>query len=335
MEDKIYEVTEVRTAETLAVRIRTTVRNTQKIMLDAAISIGQDLIEAKELLEHGQWENWLENSVGFSSSSAVKYMKISREYGEFSKTELITDLSYTKALALLAMPEEDREEFVENNDVESMTVKELEQKIKELESINSTSEAKAQKLEEDLKKSEKDIESYSQREKALVDQLNEIKETTPGGISESAQAEIDKIRMEKLEEIKAIAKEKESAENKAEKLKSQLEQQKKDQEQIVAKEREKAAEEAKTEARKEVEEEIQKLTETADKANKAKTEAEKKLAVSSDQDLTQISFLAKQIGQQLSELPALLKKIEEKDNAQANNIRTGLKASFEKLIEQL
>jgi len=299
------------------------------------IGVHRTLRDLQELVEHGQWEDWLENSVGFSPSTARRYMQISREYGEISKSATLRDLSYSNALRLLAVPEEDREEFVEDNDVENMTVKELEQKIKNLESVNSLSEAKAQKLEEDLKKSEKDIESFSQREKDLVDQLNEIKETTPGGISESAQAEIDKIRMEKLEEIKAIAKEKEAAETKAEKLKSQLEQQKKDQEQIVAKEREKAAEEAKTEAKKEFEEEIQNLMETADKANKAKMEAEKKLAISSDQDLTQISFLAKQIGQQLSELPALLKKIEEKDNAQAKNIRNGLKASFEKLIEQL
>ena len=81
MENKIYDVAEVSSANMLAVRIRTTIRNTQKIMLDSAISIGQDLMQAQKLVADGEWQEWVEQATGMTCSSARKYMQIAREYG--------------------------------------------------------------------------------------------------------------------------------------------------------------------------------------------------------------------------------------------------------------
>jgi len=203
--EKIYEVAEVKTAETLAMRIRTTVKSTQRIMLDAAISIGNDLMEAKELVDHGEWENWIESNVGFSYSKAKKYMQISREYGEFvnefgefQKGHSYADLSYSNALKLLALPEEAREELIENNDIESLTVKELEEKIKAMKIINEEDAKDKEKLQKDLE-NEKWI--TNQLNKKIQDaeeellQIEKPEDTSPAAAQElrEKQAEIDKL----------------------------------------------------------------------------------------------------------------------------------------------
>ena len=334
MEDKIYEVTEIKTADTLAMRIRTTVRNTQKIMLDAAMSIGQDLIDAKELIEFGEWENWLENSVGFSSSSAVKYMKIAREYGDISKTELITDLTYTKALKLLALPSEDREEFLENNDVEDLTVKELEDKIKTLTEEKTT-------YEEDKLNIEKERNEYIRENSKLADQIEALEqklkelEESPSADNQEEIEKLQKFIGEKGEELNKVTKAKEDADVKIEKLKAQIEQQKKDQEQIVAKEREKAAEEAKEQAKKEVEEEMANLMSIVENASKAKLEAEKKLSASSNTDIMKFKFIVDQLQKDFNQAKDSLSDIEANDSEQGDKLRTALKTILGKLLEQL
>lgn len=123
---------------TLAVEIRTLQQQAQVVVLSYAIEIGRRLCEAKAALSHGQWGEWLENEVNFSQSSANNYMKVYERYGSEqlnlfgdTKSETLGNLPYTKALKLLAVPEDEVEEFLEENDVEHMSTRELEQAIRE------------------------------------------------------------------------------------------------------------------------------------------------------------------------------------------------------------
>lgn len=94
------------------------------------VIIGQDLIEAKSKMEHGLWGTWLEERVNFSQSTAENYMKIAEQVGGNS---LLLNLPYTKILALLAVPAEEREEFATDNHVEDKSVAQIKQLIKEKE----------------------------------------------------------------------------------------------------------------------------------------------------------------------------------------------------------
>lgn len=121
-----------RTVEQIAVEINfykaQTVQN--------IIEIGKRLIEAKEHLPHGAWADWLKDAVEFSQETANRFMRIAREY---SNSSPVTNLSYTKMLALLQVPEEDREAFLAESHlvngvpktVEEMSKRELEQAIRE------------------------------------------------------------------------------------------------------------------------------------------------------------------------------------------------------------
>lgn len=78
----------------------------------AVIEIGKRLIEAKAQLKHGEWLPWLSEKVEFSEASAQRFMQLAREY---ENPALVRDLGASKALALLALPASERENFASEN----------------------------------------------------------------------------------------------------------------------------------------------------------------------------------------------------------------------------
>lgn len=69
-----------------------------------AVKIGSLLIEAKQLVKHGEWGTWLKANCTFSERTAQNYMRISARYPELEKSATVADLTYREAIALLAEP---------------------------------------------------------------------------------------------------------------------------------------------------------------------------------------------------------------------------------------
>ena len=122
----------------LAVEIRSLQQQARVVVMSYAVEIGRRLCEAKAVVAHGEWSAWLEEKVQFSQSTAQNYMKMYERFGSeqlslFSdpKSEAIMNLPYTKALKLLAVPEEEIDDFMETHDVEAMSTRELEKAIRE------------------------------------------------------------------------------------------------------------------------------------------------------------------------------------------------------------
>ena len=119
----------------------------------AILEIGKRLVEAKEQLSHGEWLPWLEEKVSFSERSAQQYMRLWKEYG---KSALSADLTISKALVLLALPESEREDFTgekhivngQEKTVSDMTVKELEKAIAERNAARKEAEKAAADIQE-------------------------------------------------------------------------------------------------------------------------------------------------------------------------------------------
>lgn len=131
-----------RTADVVAMEIQalTTQVNTQvkALVLSYAVEIGRKLCEAKEMVDHGEWGNWLEGKTEFSQSTAENLMNIFREYGSDQigffghlKSEALGNLGYTKALKLLAVPADEREDFAKEIGAENLSSRELEKAIKD------------------------------------------------------------------------------------------------------------------------------------------------------------------------------------------------------------
>lgn len=93
------------------------------------ILMGQKFIEAKKLVPHGQWGKWLESKVGFSQRTANQFMRIAKEYS--SNSQAISNLESTKIYLLMELPVEEREEFVNQNDLQNMSTRDMKEKLKE------------------------------------------------------------------------------------------------------------------------------------------------------------------------------------------------------------
>ena len=158
------ELKTTRTLEVIGAEIRTLTAS----MLGNIIEIGRRMAEAKTLLEHGAFMPWIEENTGYSQSTANNFMRLFEEYGdrqgslfgaELSNSQTFGNLSYSKALALLALPSGERESFAEANDIDSMTTRELKEAIrrqKELETERDAARKRAEDAEasaEALKKS--------------------------------------------------------------------------------------------------------------------------------------------------------------------------------------
>ncbi len=152
-----------RSIGTITTEIRTIAKQAGMVMLSAAIEIGRRLVEAKSLVPHGEWGAYLQQEVGFSQSNANNYMKVYEEYGDSQQSlfgansQALENLSYTKALRLLALPAEERADFAEENDLESMSTRELEKALKDLEEAKADAEKarqQAEKKEIELRKAD-------------------------------------------------------------------------------------------------------------------------------------------------------------------------------------
>lgn len=188
-----------RTPELIGAEIRMYVDAGRRMTLLCGIEIGRRLTEAKELLQHGEWIPWLEQETDFSTSSAARYMKLFDEYGAAQQglfgpeTNFPTlgNLSISKALSLLAVPEEERESFAAEVHAEEISTRELEEAIrerdeakKEAETLSNQVEDMAagnrrllkekQTLEEKAKKAEVDLQKKENELKAAQVEIRDL-----------------------------------------------------------------------------------------------------------------------------------------------------------------
>lgn len=173
------ELMNARDTEIIAAEINQIKEQTRTMVLNNSIEIGRRLVEAKSIVSHGQWGNWLEEKVNYSARTAQNLMKIFHEYGSNqisllgdSNSQAFANLSYSQAVALLAIPDiEERETFVLENNVQEMSTRELQQAIKDKEKAENEKE-KALKLAEELRKKAQNIEY----EKAKLESDIRVKE---------------------------------------------------------------------------------------------------------------------------------------------------------------
>ena len=208
------DITTTRSVDVIAAEINHIKNETKAMVINNSIEIGRRLVEAKSIIGHGRWGDWLEESVNYSQRTAQNLMKIFEEYGSKqislfgdSNSQAFADLNYSQAIALLAIRDiEEREQFVEDNNVKNMSTRELQEAIKEKQKAEEEKE-KALKLAEDLKKQANKIE----QEKAKLESDIRIKE------------ESIKLNQENIGKLQdTLERERESSKTQLEKLKETI-----------------------------------------------------------------------------------------------------------------
>lgn len=221
----------IRTIGMIEMEIRVLQDQTQRVVLGYAIETGRRLEEAKAMLEHGQWGEWLKK-MGYSPSTANNLMRVFREYGASQQSlfggeansQALGNLSFTKALRLLALPDqEEREKFVAEHDVEAMSTRELEKALKERDEALRAAEAagaEARAAEEARDKMEADMKSANAllQDKASAaakfrDEAKRFKKELDELKAKPVEVAVEKPSPEELEKLTADAVEKARAED--------------------------------------------------------------------------------------------------------------------------
>lgn len=182
-----------KTPDILAAEIRTIKSQTGRMVLNASIEVGRRLTEAKAKLPHGSWGEYLKNEVDYSPSQAQNLMRVFREYGSDqqslfggeAKSQTFGRLTFSQALSLLVIPDEgEREKFVLENDVEHMSVRELNEALK----ARDAAEEKAAAAEDTARGLREEAERLREE---LTDQARvyEAKLTSAGVEVDRAKAE--------------------------------------------------------------------------------------------------------------------------------------------------
>ncbi|OAA94103.1 DUF3102 domain-containing protein [Clostridium coskatii] len=186
----------------IAAEINNIKEKTRKMVLYNSIEIGRRLVEAKQMLAHGEWGKWLKESVDYSQRTANNLMRIFQEYGadqitligDNSKSQAFANLSYSQAIALLEIPEDEREGFIEKNDVENMSTRELQKLIKE----NHKLENKLKMLQEEASKEKvRNKETLTNKEVEIENLRIYIKESKEKLLE--AQSSNDNDEIERLQ----------------------------------------------------------------------------------------------------------------------------------------
>ncbi len=158
----------------------------QRLILGHAIEIGRRLTEAKQMLSHGEWGKWLKEEIHYSKSSANNMMRIFDAYGSTqmglfgpeANSQTFGDLEYSKALALLSVPAEEREQFAQEVDAEHISVRQLKAAIQERDAAQKQAAEVAAEWElakEALREKEKAIQLANQRLEASASEADSLR----------------------------------------------------------------------------------------------------------------------------------------------------------------
>lgn len=157
----------IRTPETIASEINIIKAQTRAMLCSSAVEIGRRLYEAKMLVPHGGWGEWLKQNVDYSERTAQNLIRLFEEYGKNANPQALADLDYTQAVILLGLPPEQREELMERVEVRDLSTRELQEEVSRLREENE----KRQVTIDQLLSREETLNAESA--KALLDLENE------------------------------------------------------------------------------------------------------------------------------------------------------------------
>ena len=101
-----------------------------KSIANGMIQLGRVLTEAKPLVKHGEWENWIRENAGCSVRYAQVFMQAYARFGNNAAVAQIGERG--KIFKLLALPAGTEEQFLAENDVSDMSTREVEEAVRKV-----------------------------------------------------------------------------------------------------------------------------------------------------------------------------------------------------------
>ena len=345
---------------TVATEIRMLKTQAANMALGYAVEIGRRLMEAKAIVPHGEWGEWLKREVDYSQSTAQNLMRVYQECGDEqaslfgpSKAQALGNLSFTKVLRIITIPEgPERDEFLETHDVESMSTRELETALKERdEARKAAEEAKASQAAADAarEKMSADMELANERIAGLNAEVEEQSARAKEAQDTAEQLKLERDQLEwdlaelRTRPVEVVVETDTAAIEAARKEAEAAMQDKLDRAELAqakAEERWKAAEDAKVQAQRELEQaraEAQAALEQAQaegEAIRARAEkAEKRVAMAENKDLAVVMAMLDQFKDMANKMAEVRMKFKAKNPPVAENISRAMLALCDQIRE--
>ncbi len=315
---------------------------TGQFLMDA-IEIGRLLFEAKAMVEPGGWMQYVAEELPFSHSWANNYMRLYKELGGeqislFGNSQALANLSPTQALELLALPVEERDEFVQTHDVENMSTRELHQAIRDrdanLQAANEQA-ARAEKAEAEVEK----LNAAVVQQADLLDSKDTELEQLQAKVKAAQEKEADANgKVDKLKAQLAKAKEGEkSAKAALEKAKTNPE----IPESLMEQMRSEVAADAAKQATEELQKQLAAATKEKEEAQRAAQIAEEKLVAAQKQlqlsspEAAEFKTLFGQVQEDFNRLQGALLKVQQSDPDTGTKLRKAVQMLLDKLREDI
>lgn len=221
----------VRDINTITSEIRYIQNDVQQYAAQGALKIGERLCEAKELLGHGEFLPWIKEEFGWTDRTAQKLMAVYREFGDSQKslfgpeinTKTYSDLPVSKLYLLISVPESEREDFVKENNVAEMSVREMEKLLREKKKAEDESREAHAELDKLADKYAALSTVAREKEKELKAAQADVSASIEAAKKEAA-AEAEKARRTAEKAQKAAEAEAKKARDEAEAAKKDLQQ---------------------------------------------------------------------------------------------------------------
>lgn len=221
----------VRDINTITSEIRYIQNDVQQYAAQGALKIGERLCEAKELLGHGEFLPWIKDEFGWTDRTAQKLMAVYREFGDSQKslfgpeinTKTYSDLPVSKLYLLISVPESEREDFVKENNVAEISVREMEKLLREKKDAEDESREAHAELDKLADKYAALSAVASEQEKELKAAQADVSASIEAAKKEAA-AEAEKARRAAEKAQKAAEAEAKKARDEAEAAKKDLQQ---------------------------------------------------------------------------------------------------------------
>lgn len=150
-------------------------RAAEQMAFSGQFEAGRTLLEVKAKLGHGEWTEWVETYSTFGLRSCQKFMQT---YDTFKDDPQIMALGYSKAAALLPLPEGKLQSFAEANDLEGMSVREIREAVEKArqEERAKTDDAVKDAVKKARKEGEKAYRDAFDALKTAQDRIAELEE---------------------------------------------------------------------------------------------------------------------------------------------------------------
>ena len=277
-------------------------------------------------LNFNSFEEYAEQAVGLKQSQAYTYIRALESFGE-SGLQSNANLGITKLGILAALPWHEREDVLENNDVESMTTRELKEAIDKLHetqeqlSFMTTERDRLQGQIELAEIGEKTVEQLRDELDGQRDLIASLRSELKAAKEKPA---VSSVREPSAEEIKALTKEAvEKEKQKAEKAKQKA----------VAEAEKAAREDERKKAAAEIEKKYKDAMQSADREKSAAlarmAEMEKQAKLTSSPEVLKFSFYFDEAQKNINNMHDIISQSDSDTAAKLENAMAALAAKLQ------